>query len=103
MLPTMWQKLKEQIPAVIITVVLVLGGYALYINQKGLPDLAARQEAELAKVKEQHAAELRASSEETRRQIESVNTLLKDAISKRQADVFSNAEEFPKYNSEKSN
>ncbi|OYX31293.1 MAG: hypothetical protein B7Y99_10500 [Caulobacterales bacterium 32-69-10] len=47
----------------------------------------AAQQTELAELREQHAAELQASAEQTRRQIEAVNTLLKDAIEKRSADA----------------
>src|SRR5207237_9934263 len=48
-------------------------------------------------------AEMKASAEETRRHIESVNQLLKDAISKRAADVFMTEEEVSKLNAEKVN
>jgi hypothetical protein len=100
----MWPKLKEQLPTVLATVLLVgliLGGYALYVNFKVIPDLNAAQQRELTELKEQHAAELQASAEQTRRQIEAVNTLLKDAIQKRSADAFMNDEEFAKANAAK--
>ena len=100
----MWQKLKEQLPAVLATVLLVglvLGGYACYINFKVLPDLNDARRREISDLKEQHAAELQASAEQTRRQIEAVNTLLKDAIAKRSADALMTDEEFAKANAAK--
>jgi len=98
----MWQKLKEQIPAVILTAAIILG-IAFWFNQKQAAEMAARQAAEIQAVREQNAAELKASAEETRRHIESVNQLLKDAISKRAADVFMTEEEVAKLNAEKVN
>ncbi|HWA26449.1 MAG TPA: hypothetical protein VG734_12385 [Lacunisphaera sp.] len=98
----MWQKLKEQIPAVILTAALILG-IAFWFNQKMAAEMATKQAAEIAAMREQNAAELKASAEETRRHIESVNQLLKDAISKRAADVFMTEEEVAKLNAEKVN
>jgi hypothetical protein len=98
----MWQKFKEQIPAVILTAVLVIGA-AFWFYQKTVSDLAARQQTEIAALREQTNAEMKASAEETRRHIESVNQLLKDAISKRQADALMTDEEFAKINADKVN
>ena len=100
----MWQKLQEQLPAVLATVLLVglvLGGYACYINFKVIPDLNDTRQREISDLKQQHAAELQASAEQTRRQIEAVNTLLKDAIAKRSADALMTDEEFAKANAAK--
>lgn len=98
----MWQKLKDQIPAIILTAVLIIG-VAFWLNQKTMSDLAAKQQAEIASLREQTNAEMKASAEETRRHIESVNQLLKDAISKRAADVFMTEEEVAKLNADKVN
>ncbi len=99
---TMWQKLKDQIPAILLTAVLIVG-VAFWLNQKVIADLALRQQKEMADLREQTNAEMKASAEETRRHIESVNQLLKDAISKRAADVFMTEEEVAKLNAEKVN
>jgi len=96
----MWQKLKDQIPAIILTALLILGAAFLFM-QKTVNDLSAKQQAEIAALREQSNAEMKASAEETRRHIESVNQLLKDAISKRAADVFMTDEEVAKLNEEK--
>jgi hypothetical protein len=98
----MWQKFKEQIPTIIVTAALILG-VAFWFNQKTAAEMAAKQQAEIAALREQNAAELKASAEETRRHIESVNQLLKDAISKRAADVFMTDEEVAKLNEQKVN
>ncbi|MBL9213869.1 MAG: hypothetical protein JNG83_00185 [Opitutaceae bacterium] len=86
----------------ILTAVLVIGA-AFWFYQKTVADLTAKQQTEMAALREQTNAEMKASAEETRRHIESVNTLLKDAISKRQADVFMTDEEVAKMNAEKVN
>lgn len=98
----MWQKLKEQLPAVILTAILI-GGAVFWFHQKTVQDLSAKQQAEITALREQTNAELKASAEETRRHIESVNQLLKDAIAKRAADVFLTDEEVQKLNNEKMN
>lgn len=96
----MWQKLKDQIPAILLTAILILG-ISFWLNQKSAAELAAKQQKEMADLREQTNAEMKASAEETRRHIESVNQLLKDAISKRAADVFMTEEEVAKLNAEK--
>jgi CRISPR/Cas system CMR-associated protein Cmr5 small subunit len=98
----MWQKLKEQLPAIILTAALILG-IAFWFNQKMAADMAAKQQAELALLREQTDAEMKVAAEETRRQIEAVDQLLKDAISKRAADVFMTDEEVAKLNEQKVN
>jgi hypothetical protein len=100
--PIMWQKFKEQLPAVILTAIVIVGA-AFWFYQQTVNDLAARQQAEITALREQTNAEMKASAEETRRHIESVNQLLKDAISKRQADALMTDEEFAKVNADKVN
>ncbi len=96
----MWQKLKDQIPAIILTALILCGaGYFLY--QKDVKERNETRQAELAALREENKAELKASAEETRRHIEAVNQLLKDAIAKRSADMFMTDEEVAKLNAEK--
>jgi hypothetical protein len=95
----MWQKLKEQLPAILITVIVIVG-VAFWSHQKALDD-AAKYQTAIDALRDQHAAELKASAEETRRQIDAVNTLLKDAIQKRSADAFMTEEEVAKVNQAK--
>jgi cell division protein FtsB len=96
----MWQKLKDQIPAIILTAVLIIGA-AFWFYQKTVADLTLQQQEQIAALRAESNAEMKASAEETRRHIESVNQLLKDAISKRAADVFMTEEEVAKLNAEK--
>jgi hypothetical protein len=95
----MWQKFKEQIPAVILTALLVIGG-AFWLHQQTVSEMGAKQELQLAPLREQNDA-LKAASDENRRQIEATNKLLKDAISKREADMFRTDEEVSKLNTER--
>jgi hypothetical protein len=97
----MWTKLKEQIPLILI-LALIIGGAVYYANTR-VAQLQAAQQEEIANLRQQHAAELQASAEQTRRQIEAVNTLLKDAIEKRAADAFMTDAEFAKANEAKVN
>jgi len=98
----MWQKLKDQIPAILLTAVLIIG-VVFWMTQKSAAESEAKHQKDMAELREQTNAEMKASAEETRRHIESVNQLLKDAISKRAADVFMTEEEVSKLNAEKVN
>jgi len=95
----MWQKLKEQLPTIVLTALLVTGG-AFWLHHKTVTDMAARQQAELTPLREQNDA-LKAASEENRREIEATNKLLKDAIARREADMFRTDEEIQKLNVER--
>lgn len=95
----MWQKFKEQLPAVFLTALLVIAG-AFWVHQQTVAEMGVRQQAELAPLREQNEA-LKTASEENRRQIEATNKLLKDAISKREADMFRTDEEIQKLNTER--
>ncbi|HEY1108867.1 MAG TPA: hypothetical protein VGE76_09550 [Opitutaceae bacterium] len=97
----MWQKFKEQIPAVILTALLVIGG-AFWVHQQTVREMGAKQQAEIAPLRQQND-DLKAASEENRRQIAATNQLLKDAISKREADMFRTDAELEKLNVERMN
>jgi hypothetical protein len=95
----MWQKLKEQLPAIILTAVLIVGaGY--WVHTQTVAEMSAKEEADLVPLREQNEA-LKASAEENRQTIEATNKLLKDAISKREADMFRTDEEIQKLNGER--
>jgi hypothetical protein len=100
--PSAWSKLFDQLPAVILTVA-IIGGLAYWMHTRTLAQTAASQQAELALLRDQTNAEIKAAAEENRRQIEAVNTLLKDAISKRSAEVFMTDDEVNKLNQERVN
>lgn len=95
----MWQKFKEQVPAVILTALLVIGG-AFWIHQQTVREMTAKQQVELAPLRDANDV-LKAQSEDNRRQIEATNKLLRDAISKREADMFRTDEELQKLNTER--
>ncbi|HYP16870.1 MAG TPA: hypothetical protein VEQ65_06625 [Opitutus sp.] len=95
----MWQKLKEQLPAILLTALLITG-VAVWLNHRTVVDMARRQQAELQPLREQNDA-LRAASEESRQQIEATNKLLRDAIAQRQADMFRTDEEIQQLNGER--
>jgi cell division protein FtsB len=95
----MWQKLKEQLPAILITVLVIIG-VAFWSHQKALAD-AAQHQAAIDALRDQHAAELKASAEETRRQIDGLTATLNSAIQKRASDAFMTDEEVAKVNEAK--
>jgi hypothetical protein len=95
----MWQKFKEQIPAVILTALLVIGG-AFWFHQQTVLQLSAKQQADLEPIRAANDA-LKQQNEENRRSIETTNKLLKDAISKREADMFRTDQEMDKLNAER--
>src|SRR5215213_3937046 len=95
----MWQKFKEQIPAVILTALLVIGG-AFWLHQQTVSEMASKQKSEIAPLRDANDA-LKVASEENRKQIESTNKLLRDAIAKREADMFRTDEEVQKLNVER--
>ena len=95
----MWQKFTEQIPAVILTALLVIGG-AFWVHQKTVAELSAKQTADLIPLREANDG-LKQQNEENRMQIAATNKLLKDAIAKREADMFRTDEEVAKLNTER--
>ncbi len=95
----MWQKFKEQIPAVILTALLVIAG-AFWLHQQTVREMGAKQQMELAPLRDSNDA-LKVASDENRKQIEATNKLLRDAISKREADMFRTDEELQKLNTER--
>jgi hypothetical protein len=97
----MLQKLKEQLLTIILIGVIV--AIALFVFLKTVSTVAARQEREINALRDKTSADLNASAEETRKQIDSVNTLLKDAIQKRSADVFMTEQEVAKMNADRVN
>jgi hypothetical protein len=97
----MWQKLKEQLPAIILTAVLVVGA-AVWIQYHTVKVMSAREDAQFAPIREQTDA-LKAATEDNRQQLVATNQLLKDAIAKREADLFRTDEEIQKLNTDRMN
>ena len=88
----MWQKLKDQLPAVILTLLLI-GGVAYWLHTQTVAQLAAQQSTELAALRDLTNAELQAAAAETRAQLDAVNTLLRDALESRSSSLFMTDEE----------
>ncbi|OIR18697.1 hypothetical protein GALL_10370 [mine drainage metagenome] len=95
----MWQKIKDQAPAILITALLVIGA-AYWLHRKTIKDMDQLQQEKLAVQKQEFDAQLKASAEDTRRQIEAVDKLLKDAIQRRSAEVFMSDKELAKLNTD---
>jgi hypothetical protein len=91
----MWQKLKEQIPAVVITAALVIAASAVMVNK-----IVKQQKADLEPLRQQNEM-LRAQSEENRHQIEATTKLLKEAITRYDGDGPRTEEQIAKINDER--
>lgn len=93
----MWQKLKEQIPAILITAALVIAA-AVFMVQK----ISERQQAELAPLREQNER-LAAQADENRRQISETTRMLKDALAQSGTAAFQAEGGVEKINEERLN
>jgi hypothetical protein len=91
----MWQKFKEQIPAVLITAVLVIAA-AVYMVRS----IVEKQQHELAPLRAQNAL-LAEQAEENRRQIAATTKLLKDALAQNGSGVFRPEANIEKINEER--
>lgn len=91
----MWQKLKEQIPAIVITAGLVIAVAAITVNK-----LARQQRLELEPLRRQNEM-LRAQGEENRRQIEATTKLLKEAITRYDGEGLRTEEQVARINEER--
>jgi hypothetical protein len=91
----MWQKLKEQIPAVIITAALVIAAAAVMVKQ-----IVRQQRAELEPLRVQNEM-LRTQGEENRRQIEATTKLLKEAITRYDGEGLRTEEQVARINDER--
>jgi hypothetical protein len=91
----MWQKFKEQIPAVIITAALVVAASAVMVNK-----IVKQQRSELEPLRQQNEM-LRAQSEENRQQIAATTKLLKDVITRYDGEGPRTEEQIAKVNDER--
>ncbi|MCF3650380.1 hypothetical protein [Synoicihabitans lomoniglobus] len=96
----MWQKFKDQLPAVIVTL-LVIGVLVYWLHTRTVSQMAAQQQRDLATMRAQTSAEISSVTAGTRSQIDALNTLLKDAINQRSSDMFMTDEELATVNSER--
>ncbi len=94
----MWQKFKEQLPAVVLIALLVTGG-AFWLRQQ-MDSMAATQQANLDALRDQNEA-LKTDLQNQSRQLDATKKMLSDAASKREADMFRTDEEIQKLNGER--
>jgi hypothetical protein len=102
----MWKKLKDQLPVIFVVIIVTAGlviGAVSWMNARTVKEMDELQQAKLADQRQQFDAQIKASNEATRREIEAVDKVLKDAIQKRSADVFMTDEEVAKLNADKVN
>jgi len=88
----MWQKLKDQLPAVVLTLV-VIGGIAYWLHTKTVAEMSAAQTAELSALRAETNAQLQSAANATRTQINDLNRMLSRAIEQRQSELFFNEQE----------
>lgn len=88
----MWEKLKAQLPAIALTLVLI-GGLAYWLHTRTVKQMAAAQSEAIAQLQSATDAELQVAAESTRQQIAELNQLLRDAIAQRSGDLFLNDQE----------
>jgi hypothetical protein len=95
----MWSKIKDQLPAVILTAVLI-AGVAFWLHTETVSEMSAKEQEDLKPLQAQNE-ELKASAQENQRNIEETKKMLQQAIASRQADLFRTDDELNKLNSEK--
>ncbi len=94
---TRLQRLGEQIPAIVVTVLLVGVTAAWLSSRQGM-----REQLALAPLREQNDS-LRMQAEANRRDILATNELLRTAISRHEGELFKSDEELQKMNGERMN
>lgn len=95
----MWQKLRDQLPTILLTAILVLAGAFIWSHYQAQREAQEREE-ELRPLREQNEA-LKSSAEANRREIAATRQMLKDAISRRDAEVFKTDAELQKMNADR--
>jgi uncharacterized protein YneF (UPF0154 family) len=88
----MWRKFSESILTIIVTVVLIGIIAGIFISRA-----VNQEQAALEPLREQNEA-LRAQIDETRRQSEAATQLLREAVAKREGEVFRPEEEIQRLN-----
>ena len=91
----MWQKFKEQIPAIVVTAGLIIAAAVFMVRH-----VVDTQQAGLSPLREQNER-LRVQAEENTRQIEAATRLVKEAITRRADEAPRGDVEFPKAGDER--
>lgn len=91
----MWNKIKDQLPSIVLTAALVMGIVGYMVHQ-----IAVRQRAELVPLREQNES-LRLQAEENRRQIEATTKLIKEVIAQNSSGTFRSEDQIEKLSDER--
>ncbi len=91
----MWQKLRDQIPAIILTSLLVIGAAAFMVRT-----VVTKQRAELEPLRAQNET-LRLQAEENRRQIAATTQMLKDALAQQNGLALQSEGQIEKINDQR--
>lgn len=100
----MSQNFKEQLPAALLTTLLtvvLLAGYTFWIRQEVVNDISQRQQAEMTALREETHAELISSTSQLREEIAATHALLKEAVARRDGDLFLSDQEVAEVNQQK--
>jgi len=89
------QRIKEQTPGIVVLAVVVVAA-AVWLHHENI----ATQQLMIVPLREQNDA-LRVTADDNRRQLEATTALLKNAISKRDADLFRPDEEVERINGQR--
>lgn len=88
----MWNRLKDQLPAILVTLILI-GGVAYWLHTQTVSQMASAQQKELTSLRAETNTQLRTATETTQAQITALNQLLQDAIAQRSSNLFMNDQE----------
>ena len=88
----MWNKLKDQLPAIIVTLILI-GGVGYWLHTQTVSQMATTQQEELSSLRSETNSQFRAATQATQAQITALNQLLQDAIAQRSSNLFMNDQE----------
>jgi len=100
----MWSKLKDQLPAAIITAVLTIGalvGYTIWLRQQVVDEVTKNQQQEMAALRASTEEKIKLSNDSLTKQMNDTYTLLKDSVEKRHGELFMGDDELAKLNGEK--
>ncbi|MGY8718860.1 MAG: hypothetical protein ACKVI3_13900, partial [Verrucomicrobiia bacterium] len=88
----MLNKLKDQLPAIIVTLILI-GGVGYWLHTQTVSQMATTQQEELSSLRSETNSQFRAATQATQAQITALNQLLQDAIAQRSSNLFMNDQE----------
>lgn len=91
----MFQRFKEQIPAIVV-IIAAMGGLGAWLYNRTV----AQEQAMIEPLREENES-LRAQAEENRRQIAATSDFLRQAVNQREGEVFKTDQEIQRMNSQR--